>query len=94
MVLGCFFGILWRSRYGDRAWILGGLASSSVAHPELRWRNEGHGTVGARHAGIWLLFEAQLEGLGSIESEAFKYFGRGCCGKEVKWLELNASQSS
>ena len=35
-----------------------------------------------------------LEGLGSINSQAFKYFGRGSHCKESTWLESSASNVS
>ena len=36
----------------------------------------------------------RLEGLGSIQSQAFNFFDRGSYCKEIKWLELSASLGS
>ena len=35
-----------------------------------------------------------LEGLGGMLNQAFKYFSRCSYCKEIKWLDLNASQGS
>ena len=35
-----------------------------------------------------------IRGLGSIDTQAFRYFGRGSYCKGIRWLYLNASQGS